>query len=70
MSSRPDDPSKRRNLAERQFLTVREVAELLAVSIRTVRRWIKNQSLKAHAFGGVLRIADDDLRSFVARHRR
>ncbi len=53
-----------------QFFTIGEVAEMLRVSTRTVRRWIDRGQLVAHAFGGVVRIAEPDLRAFLAVHRR
>ena len=52
-----------------QFFTVRGVAEQLSVSTRTVRRWIRSGHLVAHRVGGVVRIADGDLRVFLALHR-
>jgi excisionase family DNA binding protein len=51
------------------FYTVNEVADMLAVSPRTVRRWIKNDQLVAHGFGGAVRIAEADLKVFIATHR-
>ncbi len=51
------------------FLTIAEVADWLCVASRTVRRWIKSGELVAHHFGGVLRIAESDLKAFIARHR-
>jgi len=53
-----------------QFFTISEIAETLRVSTRTVRRWIESGKLVAHAFGGVVRIAEADLRAFLALHRR
>ena len=51
------------------FFPIAEVAERLDVSTRTVRRWIESRELVAHRFGGVVRIAESDLRSFLAAHR-
>jgi excisionase family DNA binding protein len=51
-----------------KFFTIAEVAERLRVSTRTVRRWIAGD-LVAHRFGGVVRIAETDLRAFLALHR-
>jgi excisionase family DNA binding protein len=51
------------------FFTVAAVAALLAVSVRTVRRWIRRGDLVAHHFGSAVRIADSDLKSFIARQR-
>jgi excisionase family DNA binding protein len=53
-----------------QFFKISEVAEMLRVSTRTVRRWIDSEKLVAHTFGGVVRIAEPDLRAFLALHRR
>jgi excisionase family DNA binding protein len=51
-----------------RFFTIPEVAERLRVCTRTVRRWIKAGDLIAHRIGGV-RIADSDLRAFLALRR-
>jgi excisionase family DNA binding protein len=56
--------------AERRFFNVAEVADIVGVSPRTVRRWIKDEKLVAHYFGRAVRIAESDLRAFIARHRR
>jgi len=52
-----------------KFFTIGQIAELLEVSTRTVRRWIDAELLVAHRFGGVVRIAAQDLRAFLAQHR-
>jgi excisionase family DNA binding protein len=52
-----------------RFLSIADVADWLAVSIRTVRRWIESGNLVAHQFGSVVRIAEGDLRTFLAAHR-
>jgi excisionase family DNA binding protein len=52
-----------------KFFTIGQVAELLEVSTRTVRRWIDAGLLVAHRFGGAVRIAAHDLRAFLAQHR-
>jgi excisionase family DNA binding protein len=52
-----------------EFLTTPDVAERLRVSTRTVRRWIEDGDLIAHRIGGVVRIAESDLRAFVALRR-
>ena len=56
-----------------QFYTIKQGAGMLAVSERTVRRWIKARKLVAHPFGGAVRIAEGDLkpaRSRPGAHRR
>ena len=36
---------------------------------RTIRRWIANGDLIVHRVDGVVRIAESDLRTFLALHR-
>jgi excisionase family DNA binding protein len=52
-----------------KFFTIAELAERLSVSTRTVRRWIEAGDLVVHRLGSVVRIAEDDLRTFLAVHR-
>jgi excisionase family DNA binding protein len=52
-----------------RFFTIAEVAERVHVAPRTVRRWIKADDLVVHRIGGVVRIAEGDLRAFLALHR-
>jgi excisionase family DNA binding protein len=52
-----------------RFFTVRQVAEMLAVSTRSIRRWISDGELLAHKFGRQVRISEIDLRDFVAGRR-
>jgi excisionase family DNA binding protein len=66
--ARPLPPGSRGREAIK-FFTIPEVAECLNVSTRTVRRWIKRGELIAHRLGGLVRIADSDLRAFLTRYR-
>ena len=50
--------------------SIKAVAEALDVSPRTIRRWIEDGKLVVHQVGAVVRIADGDLRSFLAVHRQ
>ncbi len=52
-----------------RFFTIAEVAQLVGVSRRTVRRWIERKKLIAHHIGTVVRIAESDLNAFLAQHR-
>ena len=52
-----------------RFYTVSQVAQMLSVSPRTVRRWIEDKKLVAHKFGGAVRIAESDLQAFIGTHR-
>ena len=51
------------------FYTVEQIADLLAVSTRSVRRWIAAGELLAHKFGRQVRISEVDLRAFVEWRR-
>ena len=53
-----------------KFFTIAEVAERLDVATRTVRRWIEFDDFVVHRIGGVVRIAEDDLRAFLAVRRQ
>jgi excisionase family DNA binding protein len=52
-----------------RFYTIAEVADLLAVSARSVRRWVATEELLAHKFGRQVRISETDLRTFIDRPR-
>jgi excisionase family DNA binding protein len=51
------------------FFTIAEVAESLSVSTRTVRIWINAGDLVVHRVNTIVRIAEPDLRAFLALHR-
>jgi excisionase family DNA binding protein len=76
----PGAPQRlRRNLEDRPMatkriklptcLTVREAAEHLSVSEKTIRRWIWCGALRHHRLGASIRIAEEDLAAFVAACR-
>ncbi len=65
----PARPTRRNSRGLPKYYTIKAVAEALDVSPRTVRRWIANGDLIAHRSGGVVRIADSDLRAFLTAHR-
>ena len=52
------------------LLAVSEVAALLQVSSKTVRRWIERQELRTHRLGRQLRVAEEDLTAFLAQRRK
>ena len=52
----------------RQFHSVKQVAELLQRSQKSVRRDIAAGKLKAHRFGKSIRIGDGDLADYVDAH--
>lgn len=56
---------------EKEILTIKEVAEKMQVSTRTVRRWIKEGKLKASRLGHrTYRVLEEDLISFIKDHRK
>ena len=52
-----------------KFHTIEQVAEMLGLSTRSVRRLIDDRKLPVHRFGHAVRVADVDLRAFIAVHR-
>ena len=48
-----------------RFYTIAQVADLLVVSTRSVRRWVARGDLLAHKFGRQIRISELSLRAFV-----
>ena len=52
-----------------RFFSIAYVAEALSVSDRTVRRWIDRGELVVHRFGRGVRIAETDLKAFLAVRR-
>jgi excisionase family DNA binding protein len=52
-----------------KFCTIKEIAEYVGASTRTVRRWIDKGLLVAHRINGVVRISEADFEAFVAAHR-
>ena len=52
------------------FLAVDQVAALLGVSVKTIRRWVEIGDLAHHRFGRQVRISLADLRSFTEARRQ
>ncbi len=50
-----------------KYYTVEEVAGILNVSPRTVRRMIRKKVIKSYKFGAARRIASSDLQALIAR---
>jgi excisionase family DNA binding protein len=65
-----DRADRGRSARSLTFYTIAVVAEMLDVSIRTVRRWIAGGELTVHRFGGAVRIAETDFKVFVALRRQ
>ena len=65
-------PSRIRNqssIPPQRFLSIKDVADQLDVSPRSVFRWIATGDLVAHKLGRLVRVGDCDLREFLARRR-
>jgi excisionase family DNA binding protein len=79
ISSPPANTSARSNehglvtsrnvIAAKPFYSIAEVADLLGVNERTIRRWIDQGDLVAHRFGRQLRISRADFEAFVRLRR-
>jgi excisionase family DNA binding protein len=69
MSLNIADGRRRRASGLPQYYAIKAVAEALDVSTRTIRRWIASGDLIVHRVDGVVRIAEGDLRAFLALHR-
>lgn len=52
-----------------KFYTISEVAELLKVHDRTIRRLIDNKKLKAVKIGTTWRISEDDLNEYLESNK-
>jgi excisionase family DNA binding protein len=52
-----------------KYYAIKTVAEALDVSRRTVTRWIASGDLVVFRADGVVRIAESDLKAFLAMHR-
>lgn len=61
-------PRKSRSKTQ-AFWTIKDIAEHLDVSERSVHRWIDTGDLVVCRFGRLVRVADSDFRSFLAQHR-
>lgn len=54
----------------REFLTIREVAEILGISERQVWRIIREGLIKAHKFGRSTRVKRSDLDDYIRSQAR
>ena len=53
----------------RRFFTLAEAGEITRLSVRTLRRAIAAQTLRAHHVGRLVRLEDADLYSWLASQR-
>ncbi|MBM3211092.1 helix-turn-helix domain-containing protein [Candidatus Poribacteria bacterium] len=52
-----------------KYLTIKEVAERLGVSIMSVNRWLKSGKLVGYKFGKSVRINEEDFEQFIKNNR-
>jgi excisionase family DNA binding protein len=64
---RLSDDQRAKGSMDEKYYTVEEVADILNVSPRTVRRWIRHKVIKSYKFGAARRIASSDLQAPIAR---
>jgi excisionase family DNA binding protein len=53
-----------------RFLSLKDVALALGVSIKSLRRWIDAGDLRVHRLGRQLRVSEEDLAAFLSQRRR
>jgi excisionase family DNA binding protein len=69
-SARPlSDDRQANGSADEKYYTVEEVAGLLNVSSRTVRRWVRTKLVESYKFGTARGIGSSGLKTLVARCR-
>jgi excisionase family DNA binding protein len=66
---KPKDVRASAEQASMRFLTMADVAERMCVVVRTVSRWIRDEKLRSHRPGRIVRISEADFADFLARHR-
>ena len=69
MSTVPDQPTEPPGPREPRFLTLADVAEILATSVSQVRALVRNRELRAIQIGGrgQWRVETVELEKFIAR---
>ncbi len=55
-------------MSEERFFKFKEIQERFAVSRSTVWRWHAERGLRVVNIGGVTRIRESDLQTFIERH--
>jgi excisionase family DNA binding protein len=53
-----------------RFYNVKEIAQQIGVSTKTIRRWFERGELHFHRLGRQLRVTEEDLLTSLAKHRR
>jgi excisionase family DNA binding protein len=55
---------------DESYYTLKDIAERLQVSYRTVFRWVHAGRLPAYKFGSDWRVKESDLLAFIEEHRQ
>ena len=53
-----------------RLYSIKEAAPHIGVCSKTIRRWIDQGELHVHRLGRQIRISEDDLLAYLAKHRR
>jgi len=64
-----DDPIAMPDHSLPILFTIKQAAELLGASTKTIRRWIDADDLIAHRIGHQFRISEPDLQTFIRTRR-
>ncbi len=62
-------PNNERDHPLERMYSLKRVAEILAVNVRTVRRWVKAGELPFYRLGRQLRVTPQDLDDFLSARR-
>jgi excisionase family DNA binding protein len=57
---------RKEKVVNKRYLNVEHAAEMLDVSVWTIRKWIKERRLCTYRFGRAVRINMDDLLAFAS----
>lgn len=57
------------NLLSEQFYTIKEVAQNLKVSERTIHNWIKEGQLNSYKVGRLTRISKEQLEEYLQKEK-
>jgi len=55
---------------EREFLTLKEAADIIGVHYETIRRWHLKEGLKSYRFKNTLRFKKEDLIKFLEHNNK
>jgi excisionase family DNA binding protein len=53
-----------------RLLSVKQAADIVGVSTKTIRRWIDAKELPCHRLGRQIRVTEDDFAAFLAKRKQ